>query len=114
MKPLAILVTVGVLAFLPSPTLAGAFSETDEKIDFAIDREIVATSVIIYSREMLDRLDNITNHIRNAARVENRIQYKIILSDIEINAYSAPGGHIYVTTGLLRFVEDDSELAGVL
>jgi beta-barrel assembly-enhancing protease len=32
----------------------------------------------------------------------------------EVNAFATPGGHLYVTSGLIAAVEDPSELAGVL
>ena len=31
-----------------------------------------------------------------------------------INAFSAPGGHIYLTCGLLRFAETEDEVAGII
>lgn len=37
-----------------------------------------------------------------------------ILNDSQVNALAAPGGFIFVTSGLLRFVKSDDELAFVL
>jgi beta-barrel assembly-enhancing protease len=37
-----------------------------------------------------------------------------VLDSEEINAFALPGGFVYVTTGLLRRVENGAELAGVL
>lgn len=37
-----------------------------------------------------------------------------ILDDKEVNAFAAPGGFIFVTTGALRFMQEESQLAGVL
>lgn len=37
-----------------------------------------------------------------------------IIEDNDVNAFSVPGGHIYVNRGLLSFVESDQELAGVI
>src|SRR5579875_562285 len=37
-----------------------------------------------------------------------------VLQDTQVNALAAPGGFIFVTRGLLRFVQSDSELAFVL
>src|SRR3989304_5687225 len=37
-----------------------------------------------------------------------------ILNQKEVNAISLPGGFIYVTRGMLRFVQSDDELAFVL
>ena len=38
----------------------------------------------------------------------------MILKSPDINAFAAPGGFIFVTQGLLEFVKDEGELAGVL
>jgi len=40
-------------------------------------------------------------------------EYKVIVGD-DPNAFSLPGGHIYVYEGTLKFVESDDELAGIL
>lgn len=37
-----------------------------------------------------------------------------IVEEDDVNAFSVPGGHIYIYRGLLNFVESDHELAGVL
>ena len=39
--------------------------------------------------------------------------YKVIQGD-DVNAFSLPGGHIYVFEGLMKQIESDDELAGVL
>jgi hypothetical protein len=39
--------------------------------------------------------------------------FKVVDSD-DINAFALPGGYIYVTRGMLEFVEEDHELAGVI
>ena len=37
-----------------------------------------------------------------------------IIKDKDVNAFSLPGGYVYVNSGLLNFVRTDDELAGVL
>lgn len=37
-----------------------------------------------------------------------------IIEDNDVNAFSVPGGHIYVNKGLLNFVQSDQELAAVI
>jgi len=37
-----------------------------------------------------------------------------VIESSQVNAYSTPGGYIFITTGALRIMEDESELAGVL
>lgn len=40
-------------------------------------------------------------------------QFHIVQSD-EINAFNIPGGHVYVTTGLINATDNAAELAGVM
>jgi predicted Zn-dependent protease len=40
--------------------------------------------------------------------------FKIIDNDDEINAFALPGGPVYVYTGLLKYAENEAELASVL
>lgn len=41
-------------------------------------------------------------------------QFEIIKDDSTINAFCTPGGYVYVYTGLLKFVDNEATLAGVL
>jgi predicted Zn-dependent protease len=64
-------------------------------------------------------VQNIVNDIIKAPEVqyEKLFAYdrvEIIHDDKTVNAFCAPGGYIYVYTGLLRFVENDATLAAVL
>ena len=40
--------------------------------------------------------------------------YEVIKDDSTINAFCTPGGYIYVYTGLLKFVDNEATLAGVM
>lgn len=65
------------------------------------------------------QLANIANHNHLIATWGDKrlnpfhYTYKVLQGD-DINAFSLPGGHIYVYEGLLKFVTSDDELAGVL
>lgn len=39
---------------------------------------------------------------------------KIIHDDKTLNAFATPGGHIYVYTGLIKYLDNETQLAGVL
>lgn len=39
---------------------------------------------------------------------------KIIQNDTVLNAFATPGGHIYVYTGLIKYLDKEDDLAGVL
>lgn len=40
--------------------------------------------------------------------------YEIIANDSVVNAFCTPGGYIYIYTGLLKFVENEATLAGII
>ena len=53
----------------------------------------------------------------NIAAVSTRphLPYKVILlDDDDVNIFGGPGGHIYMTRGMVNFVESEAELAGML
>lgn len=65
------------------------------------------------------RLYGIIDPIANAiASVANRQYYApfhvILLNEPEPNAFSMPGGNVYVTTGMLSYLRNRDELAGVI
>ena len=54
-----------------------------------------------------------SNLAQYRARPDINYTFKIIDTN-EINAFSLPGGFVYINYGLLNFVNSDDELAGVL
>jgi beta-barrel assembly-enhancing protease len=63
-------------------------------------------------------LQRITDNILNsgAIRYRNEFEWKlhIIHDDKTLNAFVSPGGYIYVYTGLIKYLETEDELAGVM
>lgn len=49
----------------------------------------------------------------HSERKDVTYSFTVLESDV-VNAFAAPGGYVYVTTGLLKAARDESELAGVL
>jgi beta-barrel assembly-enhancing protease len=59
-------------------------------------------------------LDNLGQKIAQASRrPQITYSFKIVNTDV-VNAFSLPGGFVYVNRGLLDFVANESELAGVV
>jgi predicted Zn-dependent protease len=60
----------------------------------------------------------IRNTILNSGKVSLKDQFnwpvKIIHNDTVLNAFCTPGGHIYVYTGLMKYLDAEDQLAGVL
>jgi predicted Zn-dependent protease len=90
----------------------GLLSESDEiKLGNRLDIEIRKKSEVI--TEGQERVNRIGNRVARASLRPN-LPYRFhIIRDKEINAYSAPGGHVYITTALLALA-NDNELASVL
>lgn len=60
----------------------------------------------------------ITNKILNNGKIVNRNNFKWqvkIIDDPEtLNAFATPGGYIYVYTGLIKYLDSEDQLAGVM
>ncbi len=63
-------------------------------------------------------VENIGKKILSSPEVKKRgtyaYEFEIIDDDSTINAFCTPGGFIYVYTGLLKFVDNEATLAGIL
>lgn len=63
-------------------------------------------------------LNRMKDSIMNSGNVTYRDEFlwelKIIHDDSVLNAFCAPGGYIYVYTGLIKFLDSEDQLAGVL
>jgi len=91
---------------------AGLLSERDEvKLGTQLHREV--TKKFNLTDVGLDRVERIG---QRCARVSLRpnLTYRFhVIQSREINGFSLPGGHVYVTTALLKLA-NDNELASVL
>lgn len=72
-----------------------------------------ATNVAAY-RYIYD----IRNTILNTGAVKHKDdfawQIRIIKDDSTLNAFCTPGGYIYIYTGIIKFLDNEAELAGVM
>jgi beta-barrel assembly-enhancing protease len=72
----------------------------------------------IGNEEVYAYIRNITTKILNTGKVAHRNKFawevKIIKDDKTLNAFCTPGGYIYVYTGLIKFLDSEDQLAGVM
>lgn len=70
------------------------------------------------NKEIYAYLYKIRNNILNSGNVKHKDDFqwrlRIIKDDSTLNAFCTPGGYIYVYTGILKFLDNESQLAGVL
>ena len=114
---LLVLVRLPLGAQEPTPTKAIYNTFTDEE-EMAMGRKAAEETdkqmVLLDSPLLTAYLNNLGKKVAQASR-RPQLQYtfKIVNTDT-VNAFSLPGGFIYVHRGLLDFVVNESELAGVL
>ncbi len=91
---------------------AGLLSERDEiKLGAQLHREV--TKKFNLTDVGLDRVDRIGQRCARAS-LRPTLVYKFhVIQSREINGFSLPGGHVYITTALVRLA-NDNELASVL
>jgi predicted Zn-dependent protease len=59
-------------------------------------------------------VDEVSSRLVEKAR-DHRFQYRFyVVKEQEPNAFAIPGGHIFITSGLIRLVDTEDELAGVI
>lgn len=96
--------------------------EDDVKLGKEIDEEIRNDPMeypILQGRpDVKDYVIRVGHKILDSPDIKKRgvyvYQFEIIHDDSTINAFCTPGGFVYVYTGLLKFVDDEATLAGVI
>ena len=91
---------------------AGLLSERNElKLGTQLHREV--TKKYNLTDTGLDRVERIGQRCARVSMRPNMLYKFHVIQSREINGFSLPGGHIYITTALLKMANDD-ELASVL
>lgn len=100
--------------------------DSDSKIGKKYTEEVEKEYKLSKNEEYVNRVQRIGAEIGKIAREHqvavtwgdkrlNPFDYTFkVVEDKDINAFSLPGGYIYVYEGLVKFAETDDELAGVL
>lgn len=93
-----------------------ADSDTEEEINFG--REIAARLLGQYKMSTNVKLQKYVNLVgatlaQNCNRPELDFHF-VVVDSSELNAYSTPGGYVFITSALLSKMSNEAELAGVL
>lgn len=96
--------------------------DQDKTLGFQVDTQLVRQfgDTILKPEQYpkaYEHLQRITNNILNGGKVRYREEFvwqvRIINQDV-LNAFCTPGGYIYVYTGLIKYLETEDDLAGVM
>lgn len=86
----------------------------EQKTGDAIHREILASFYPYTDPKVVRYVDELGHSLAVHAK-RHDLEYRFtILYNEKIYATSAPGGYVYVTTGMLNFLQNEAELAAVL
>jgi len=96
-------------------------TDTDAQLGKQMDEQIRANPKeypILNNPQIKQYLQGMVNEIIQSPEVKYRgtfpYQVEVINDDKTINAFCTPGGYIYVYTGLMKFLDNEATLAGVL
>ena len=102
---------------------------------FSVDQDIALGAQVAHQTDSLYRakgqlmsrsgnarayqlLDGVVKRVLDNGQLKYRTQFpwdvQLIKDDATQNAFATPGGHIYVFTGLVKYLDNENELAGVL
>jgi predicted Zn-dependent protease len=91
------------------------FSEQDErKIGEALAGEFEGKYPVLDNSLLSSYVASVTQRLAQHSRRPDLAYTCKVLNIIGVNAFSLPGGHIYVTRGLLDFTQAENELAAVI
>ncbi len=114
---LSVMATVPVEAVNPltstehDPVLIGEQREIE--IGKSTDQQIRQKYRVSADANLSQRINGIGQRL--AANSARKIRYNFtVLDDEMVNAFAAPGGFIYITTGLLKRLKNDNEAAAIL
>jgi predicted Zn-dependent protease len=98
------------------------FSDKDDvELGEEFDKEIKANPkqfpMLVGHQDIKDYITDMGKEILSSPKIKKRniYPYKFqVINDTIINAFCTPGGFVYIYTGLMKFLDNESALAGVV
>lgn len=94
------------------------FGDVDLKVlaeAIELDRQFERKGMVIHDPELTAYLESVGKQLLGNDPPPERVEFKFrVLRDPLINAFALPNGSIYVNSGLLALLDNESELASVL
>lgn len=108
-----------------NPVLASSQAD-EEKLGRDYAKQVEQEAKLVEDKAMIQRVDAIGQALAKIAN-ENEVKARYgssaiskfkytfkVVDDKDVNAFSLPGGYIYVNSGLVELAQSDDEIAGVL
>src|SRR4030042_2375078 len=103
-----------VTVFPPASGLASMTVKEEKEMGDKLALQIQQNVVMVNDPLVTAYVDEVGRRLGEEAH-DRRFDYHFyVVKEQEPNAFAIPGGHIFVTSGLIRFVDSEDELAGVI
>ena len=80
-----------------------------------VDRQVAKKGLLFENPDLQAYVDSVCKRLIGDRPAPENVKFRcLVLRDPMQNAFAEPNGTVYVTTGLLSLLENESELAGVL
>jgi Zn-dependent protease with chaperone function len=99
---------------LPRPGFNLFSKEQDIELGREFARQVEQQMIVVQNRELTDYINRIGQRLVEKGELERYPYFFKVVQEDSINAFALPGGPMYVHTGLIRAVENEAQLAGVL
>lgn len=89
--------------------------EEEKSIGGSLAIEVVNRYNFEYENDVINEYVNLVGQTIVKFCDKTDVEYHfLVLNSNEINAFAAPGGYVFITKGLFKLLENESQLAGVL
>lgn len=89
-------------------------TEKEISIGDAVARQVDAEFTIVSDLDKNGRVQRILNRIVAVCDRQELVYTIKVIEDDKVNAFSLPGGYVYIFTGLMDKLKEDDQLAGVI
>jgi predicted Zn-dependent protease len=104
-----------VLNPVTGQTEMSAMSEEQEVAEGVKGHQQVLTEYAVYPNPAVQEYVNALGQRLAAQSHRSQLQWHFtVLDSPEINAFALPGGYVYVTRGIMAYMESEADLAGVI
>jgi beta-barrel assembly-enhancing protease len=112
-----VLVAVGTLAYAQCPTAAHQMGLRTQEAEWLQGKKLASQfepfSTFITDPSITEYVNRLEGKILQNSPARRRYLVKVV-SDVEVNAFSLPGGFLYVNGGLILAAENEAQLVAAL
>ncbi len=114
-----ILTLLFLCTLVAAPALAaaggGALAMREVRQGESMHEELVEQGMIFDDEELTAYVNEVGQRLAAVSQDHRRMEYHFfVLDDPSVNALAFPGGYIYISRGLLAYLDNESQLAAVL